>query len=71
LLKREKRIILDTFSGSSLIDCSPTVCASVAAEARSTGWLQNSNDLAREAVGYNGLFGGSLRHFRFAFARES
>ncbi len=37
----------------------PTCCASAAAEARGTRQLQKSNDLAREAVGWNPLVGGS------------
>jgi len=47
-----------------------TACRSAAASALEKR-TSKSNDLAREAVGCNGLFGGSLRHFRFAFARES
>ena len=48
----------------------PTACRSAAASALEKR-TSKSNDLACEAVGCNGLFGGSLRHFRFAFARES
>jgi hypothetical protein len=55
----------------AFLECRRTACGSVAAEARDTGCPQKTNDLAREAVGCNGLFGGSLRDFRFAFARES
>jgi hypothetical protein len=56
--------------GDSTNPNGPTACRSAAASTLEKR-TSKSNDLACEAVGCNGVFGGSLRHFRFAFARES